>query len=284
MTPRPAAAALLLALAATSTPPARATTPEPPAPTGPAPRARLTVEPGALPITTGQCNGGRLQVKLTNPGPEPIYATARLGASDLLHLPRRLISTWLPPGYTRTVPVTVSAATGTAPATYLVRVISKDQRIEVPVTVTPPAPSPDLTRSVSRVNASSYRAGLLPCGALDGDADPAHWWKGTGWADGTGKEWPDRLRLKWATPQTVSSVRVTTTDSAEFPAAQFGLRDWDIQVAGPDGWQTVAAVRGNAAAAVTSTFPPRRTTQLRIVTHAANGNNDWSRIAELQVF
>ncbi|MEU4425892.1 discoidin domain-containing protein [Actinoplanes sp. NPDC024001] len=249
----------------------------------PGPVVRVSVEPGAVAITTGQCNGVELDVRLTNAGAEPVYADARLAAADVLHMPRRAISTWLPPGYTRTVPVAVSAPTGTAPGVYLVRVTGAGQRVEVPVTVSPPSPSPDLTRSVSRVNASSYRAGLLPCGALDGDADPARWWKGTGWADSTGKEWPDWLQLRWAAPQTVSRVTVTTVDSAEFPVAQFGLRDWDVQVAGPGGWQTVAAVRGNTAVTVTSDFAPRVTTEVRILTHAANGTNDWSRITEVAV-
>lgn len=244
---------------------------------------RLTVDPRTLPIATGQCNGGSLLVRLTNRGPAPVYADAVLAAPGALHLNRRLISTWLPAGYTRTVAVAVSAATGTPTGGYAVRVTSGDQRADVPVTVSPPRPSANLARAAARVSASSSRAGFLVCGAVDGDADPAHWGTSTGWADGTGRQWPDWYQLAWDTPQLLSRVDLATVDSPEFPTARYGLRDWDVQVATVGGWRTVAEVRGNAAAAVSSTFPAQRTDALRIVTYAANGVSDQSRIVELTV-
>jgi hypothetical protein len=250
----------------------------------PAAESSLTVEPDTVAIATGQCNAGQLLVRLTNRGPVPVYADAVLSASDALHLPRRLISTWLPVGYTRTVPVTVSAPSGTPAGTYAVRVTSGEQQADVPVTVSRPRPSPDLTRSAARVSASSSRAGYLVCGALDGDADPAHWGHGTGWADATGRQWPDWYQLSWDTPQQLSRVDIATVDSAEFPTERYGLRDWDVQLATADGWRTVVKVRGNTAATFSSTFPTQRTDTLRIVTYAANGANDQSRIVELTVF
>jgi hypothetical protein len=274
-----AAAALLavVAFAVCGSTPAAAADP-------PAAELQLTVEPDTLSIATGQCNAGQFLVRLTNRGPDPVYADAVLTASDTLHLPRRLISTWLPAGYTRTVPVTVSAATGTPAGTYAVRVASGDQKADVPVTVSPPQPSPNLTGSAARVSASSSRAGYLVCGAVDGDADPTHWGHGTGWADATGRKWPDWYELKWDSPQQLSRVDIATVNSAEFPTERYGLRDWDVQVPTADGWRTVVEVRGNTAATFSSTFPTQPTDTLRIVTYAANGANDQSRIVELAVF
>jgi hypothetical protein len=244
---------------------------------------RLSVDRATLPITTGQCNGGQLLVRLTNRGPAPVYADAVLTAPEHLHLPRRLISTWLPAGYTRTVPVAVSAPTGTPTGTYAVQVTSGEQRVAVPVVVSPARPSANLARTAARVAASSSRTGFPVCGAVDGDADPAHWGDGTGWADGTGRQWPDWYELTWSSLQQPTRVTVTTVDSAPYPTARYGLRDWDVQLATAAGWRTVAEVRGTTAATVTSTFPAQRTGALRIVTHAANGLNDQSRIVELTV-
>lgn len=244
----------------------------------------LSVHPGTLPITTGPCNGGRLQVELTNTGGHPAYADAVLAASGELHLQRRLISTWLPAGHTSTVPVSVSAATGTPAGTYRVRLTGGPEPVTVPVTVTPPEPTADLARLATQVDASSSRAELPLCGALDGDADPGHWGHGTGWADGTGRQWPDWYQLTWATPQKVSRVDVVTLGSAAFPAARYGLRDWDVQVGTAAGWQTVAEVRGNLASTVSTSFPARTTGTVRVVTLAANGRDDQSRIVELAVF
>jgi len=243
----------------------------------------LTVGPAVLPITTGQCNGGQLLVQLTNAGPDPVYADVELTGSDVLWLPRRHISTWLPAGYSRTVPVTVTAPDGTAPGSYAVLVAGGTRRATVPVTVGERAPSPDLARSAKLVSASSSRVGFPVCGAVDGAADPAHFGPGAAWADATGRKWPDWYQLTWDTPQLVSRVDLSTAGSAAFPAERYGLRDWDVQVGTAAGWLTVAEVRGNTAAIVSSSFPAQHTDSLRVVTLAANGGNDQSRIVELSV-
>jgi hypothetical protein len=250
----------------------------------PPPSLLLGVHPGTLPITTGPCNGGRLQVELTNTSGRPAYVDAVLAASGELRLQRQLISTWLPAGHTSTVPVSVSAPAGTPAGTYHVRLTGGPEPLTVPVTVVPPVPTADLARLATQVDASSARAELPLCGALDGDADPSHWGHGTGWADGTGRQWPDWYQLTWATPQTVSRVEVVTLGSAAFPAARYGLRDWDVQIGTAAGWHTVAEVRGNTKAEVSTTFPARITGTLRLVTLAANGLDDQSRIVEMAVF
>jgi hypothetical protein len=226
----------------------------------------LAVAPGHLAITTGQCNGRDLTVRMTNTGTEPIYADTTLAAPAALHLPRTLISTWLPPGYTHDVPV---AVTGNRPGTYHVRVSSRGRTIAVPVTVTEPPASADLPRLASRVTASSARAGGSACAAIDGKL-------ATVWSDTTGRQWPDWWRIDWESPHRVSRVQVTTT-------ATWGLRDWDVQVGVPGGWTTVASVRGNTAVRRTSVFPPRRTRSLRIVTLAGNTVDDHSRVAEVVI-
>ncbi len=223
--------------------------------------------PGPLAITTGQCNGRDLVVRLTNDGTSPIYADAVLSAPSALHLPRTLISSWLPAGYTRSVPVAVTAATGTAPGTYHVSVTSNGRTGDVPVEVFAPPAGAGLMTLASRVTASTARAGGSACAAIDGD--PA-----TMWSDTTGKRWPDWWQMDWTASQRVSSVEVTTTKD-------WGLRDWDVQVAVPGGWATVASVRGNVSARNLTRFTPRRTMAVRIVTLAGNTVNDQSRLVEV---
>jgi hypothetical protein len=237
-------------------------------------------------ITAGQCNGARLTVRLTNQGSTPTHADATLTAPDALHLQRGTISTYLPAGYTRTVVLTVSSPPGTAPGTYRVRVTAGTSHLEIPVTVAPTVASPtgNLARSATRVTASSSRAGYPLCGAVDGDADSEHWGLTTGWNDVTGRQWPDWYQLHWDTHQRISQVRLHTLDSAASPAARFGLRDWDVQVTTATGWVTVAQVRGNTTGTVTSAFAALDTMDLRIVTYAANGANDYSRIVEVAAF
>ncbi|GIF03815.1 discoidin domain-containing protein [Actinoplanes siamensis] len=229
----------------------------------------VAVDPGTLAITTGQCNGGDLTVRLTNTSDEPVYADATLDAPAALHLPRSLISTWLPPGYTSDVPVAVTAATGTPPGTYHVRVRGRGRAVDVPVEVTAPPPGAGLLALASRVTASSARAGSPACAAIDGRLD-------TMWNDTTGRRWPDRWQLDWQSPHRIGEVEVTTT-------ADRGLRDWDVQVAAAAGWVTVASVRGNSATRTVSAFTPRTTDAVRVVTLAANGVNDQSRLVEVVI-
>ncbi|GIF44517.1 discoidin domain-containing protein [Actinoplanes xinjiangensis] len=228
----------------------------------------LTVNPHSLPLTTGPCNARNLSVRLANISGRPVYADAELTAPKALHLQRTLVSTWLPAGYTRAVPVRVGAATGTPPGAYVIRVDSGSRHVDVPVTVAAPPPAAGLTTHATGVTAASFRAANPICDAADGD--PA-----TFWSDGTNRYWPDWYQLDWHTPVTASRVDVTTP-------AEGGLRDWDVQVWAGD-WQTVASVRGNSATTRTSEFPARPTTAVRILTLAANGVNDLSRIAELTV-
>ncbi|MBB4741067.1 hypothetical protein BJY16_004526 [Actinoplanes octamycinicus] len=218
---------------------------------------------------TGQCNGRDLLVHLTNTTTKPIYADAWLAADPALHLPRRLISSWLPPGYTRKVPVAVRAADRTKPGTYHLRISSAGTSVDVPVKVSAPPPDAGLMRLATRVTASSARATGPVCAAIDGDP-------GTIWNDATGKRWPDWWQLDWDRPRRISRVEVVTT-------AEWGLRDWDVQVAAPDGWVTVRSVRGNTAVRHITRFAPRRAAAVRIVTLAGNAVNDQSRLAEVVI-
>jgi hypothetical protein len=228
----------------------------------------LTVNPHDLPLTTGPCNARNLSVRLANTSAEPVYADAGLSASPALHLQRTLVSTWLPAGHTSAVPVRVSAATGTPPGAYRIRVSSGGRHADVPVTVSAPPPTAGLITRAAEVTAPSFRAANPICAAADGD--PA-----TFWSDGTNRHWPDWFQLDWHTTVTASRVDVTTP-------AEGGLRDWDVQV-WDDGWQTVASIRGNTATTRSSEFPARPARALRVLTLAANGVNDMSRLAELTV-
>ncbi|SDS61350.1 hypothetical protein [Actinoplanes derwentensis] len=237
----------------------------------PAEAVRLTVDPSSLMVITGRCNARDLAVRMTNTSEIPVYADAILSASPALHLQRQRITTWLPPGQTRTVPVRVSAPSSSSDIAGEVIVTSGTQRVTVAVTVTGPSSGADLTSRATRVTASSFRAAGPVCAGADGD--PATWW-----IDGTNRVWPDHYEVAWATPFHPCRVVVGT-----LPATQGGLRDWDVQIWSDETWLTVDTVRENTATTRTSTLPPIPTTAVRIRTLAANGADDQSRITDLLV-
>ncbi|HVX46207.1 MAG TPA: hypothetical protein VHC49_20110 [Mycobacteriales bacterium] len=250
------------------------------------PAVSVGTDPATLSIATGQCAGASFTVTMTNNAKQAVYADATLSAPKALSLQRNLISTYLPAGYTRKIDVPLTSPLGTEPGTYPVTITSSGSTATLPVTVatTTPDPNGNLARSTSAIKVSSVHAGYPACGAVDGDADSDHWATSTGWNDGTSGVWPDWFELDWASPQTVGRVVLDTLNSAKYPAAKYGLKDWDIQVRDGDSWRTVTSVRGNTAGHVTTTFTPVSTTALRVNLLVGNGADDYSRIVELAAY
>jgi hypothetical protein len=246
----------------------------------------VAATPGALSIGTGTCLGSRLAVELTNRSTEPVYADATVSAPASLHLQRTMVSSYLPAGYTRTASISVTAPTGTPAGTYTITVATDGSQVRVPVTVaaTVPDPTGNLARTADTVLASTSHAGYPPCGAVDGDRDSAHWATTTGWNDGTSKVWPDWFQVTFVAPTAVGRADLYTLDSAKYPAARYGLRDWDIQALVGSQWQTVARVRGNTAGLVSTTFPAVPARAVRLWLTAGNGADDYSRIVELEIY
>jgi hypothetical protein len=246
----------------------------------------VAANPAALAIGTGTCRGAALTVSMTNGGKEAVYADATIAAPAALHLNRTMISSYLPVGYTRSAAVAVSARTGTPAGTYPITVTSDSGRVVVPVTVTPTVADPggNLARTADTVTASSSHVSYPVCGAVDGDADSTHWGTTTGWNDGTSKSWPDWFEVTFASPTTVGRVGLQTLDSAKYPAARYGLRDWDVQLLVDGAWQTVGQVRGNTVGLVNTSFTPRQAGAVRLSMSASNGANDYSRIVELEIY
>ncbi|HEY3686973.1 MAG TPA: family 78 glycoside hydrolase catalytic domain [Streptosporangiaceae bacterium] len=177
-----------------------------------------------------------------------------------------------------TIPVTVTrtgAATGgtvtlTAPGT------DDGGGASAPVKTTA-----NLVRDAA-MSASSTHSGSDAAWANDGGTDSSVWLNGVGgWNDDTSKQFPDTLTATWATPVTIGRVKLFTLDSAKYPAAKVGLRDFDIQVRDGDGWRTVSTVTGNTAGTVERTFPAATTGALRVVVHDTNDHAS-SRVIELE--
>ncbi|MEO3869626.1 discoidin domain-containing protein [Nonomuraea sp. B12E4] len=256
------------------------------APREPGVEVSVAEDSAGLNISTGQCGGAPVTVRLTNAGTQAVYADATLSADRALTLQRTMISTYLPAGYTAQVPIPVTAPLGTDPGSYPFKVSAGKSTATAAINVTATAPDPngDLAWSASKISASSVHAGYPVCGAVDGDSDGEHWGTATGWNDGNSTIWPDWFELRWDSPQTVGRVTLHTLDNTKYPAARYGLKDWDVQTLTDGEWRTVASVRGNTQGVVDTTFEPVRTSDLRVLLLAGNGADDYSRIVELEVF
>ncbi len=154
----------------------------------------------------------------------------------------------------------------------------------MPVTVdeAPPKGPGDNLALGEQATASSTHGSFDVCGAVDGDRDSENWNPG-GWNDATRTQFPDTYDVALATTSTVSGVDLYTLDSARYAAADFGLRDWDVQVRVSGEWRTVDEVRANSVGLVSSEFAPVAADAVRIVGLASN-NGDYSRIVELEVY
>jgi hypothetical protein len=162
-------------------------------------------EVSAVPVP---CAKQAFELRFGNTGKTAVYADAFLEEGAPLTLSRKLVSSYLSPGYTLKVPIDVGAPRGTAPGTYTIEVKARDQKLSVPVKL----------------------------------------------------------------------------NSKQYPAAGYGLKDWDVLAQVNGAWQTVASVRGNTAGQNSSTFTPVTATAERVLALASNEGPTYSRIVELEVY
>jgi hypothetical protein len=250
---------------------------------------RLSATPERVEMVGLPCLPGAFQAGMTNVGSADLYADLELTASGPVTIDRRVLSSWLPawdPDHTVTTRVGLTVPRDAAPGVYDVRLSTTEgARLTVPVEVVPVPPKgagDDLVLG-EQATPSSTHANFDRCGAVDGNTNSDDWDTLTGWNDATSGVFPDTYDVALAAAATVGRIETWTLDSARYPAARYGLRDFDVQVRVDGAWQTVHAVRGNVAGRVTSTFTPVTADAVRIVGLASN-NNDYSRLIEVEVF
>lgn len=250
------------------------------------PQLALSTDVGVVEVQPQPCPRNGFELRFKNEGARAVYADAFISAPDELVVSREVVTSYLPAGYELKVRVTVTAAVGTAPGEYALDLRAGGATLALPVTVLPPPENPtgNLARFATVLASSEHLPVYPACGATDGDRDSANWGATTGWNDGTRGRFPDWLQVAFARDETVGRVDLYTLDSARYPAARYGLRDWDVQVDSGGQWLTVAQVRGNTAGLVSRVFPPVRTGAVRILALASNEGLTYSRVVELEAY
>ena len=180
----------------------------------------------------------------------------------------------------RTVPVVVNVRRApSAPASGTLTVTAATSSITVPSTAT------DDVMRTAVMGASSTHTGWHPARTNDGQTaaqtDDTAWNGGAGWNDNDKGVWPDSLTAMWPAPVALDRVDVLTLDAPNAPATTNGLRDYDVQALIGGAWTTVASVRGNTLATITSSFPQLTTSAVRLLITDSN-DHGYSRVAELE--
>ena len=75
-------------------------------------------------------------------------------------------------------------------------------------------------------------------------------------------------------------MRVHTLDSPQYPAAQFGIADADVQLRSGGEWRTVGTLRANTRGVNDLAFPAVEADAVRLVVTAARVS--YSRVIELE--
>ena len=225
----------------------------------------------APPITLG----------ITNPRDEAVYADTFLRHDGPLVLSRGMFSSYIPPATEVTAPVRVSAPYDTALGRYEISLESDRESLRIPIDVVAPpekGPGDNLILGEQADPSSTYVTSSVyfsPCGGVDGDRTWSH---ATAWNSANSGTFPATYTVTLPEPELMNRVELYTN------AAVTGLRDWDVRVMTPDDqWQTVAEVRGNTLAHVTSTFPAVEAVKVEIVGLDAN-RHDYVRIAEVEAY
>lgn len=169
-----------------------------------------------------------------------------------------------------TVTAPVQAALGST-ATLTLRAGDAEQQVPVRI---------DAATRLGRASASSSYPGRPPELAIDGIVDSGLWDQGQGYNDGTLDVFPDVLTVDFGAPAPIGRIRLHTLDSAQYPAAAFGIEDADLQLHTGGEWRTVAAIAGNDRGIIEATFAAVDADAVRVVIKAARAS--YSRVIELE--
>jgi hypothetical protein len=227
---------------------------------------------------------GKLTLGMTNTGRKATVADMRISGSPELTLSRHQFSSYLPVDQLVKAPLEVTVPRGTAPATYNVQLKVGRSELDAPVTILPAPPKGpgDNLLLGEQAVASSTHGNMRLCGGVDGNADSEQW-GASGWHDATKGVFPDNYGVDFIAPTTVGRVVLQTLDSARYPAAVMGIRDFDVQVRVGTDWTTVGDVRGNTQGRVSVSFTPVTSNAVRLVIQDSN-DHGYSRIVELEAY
>jgi hypothetical protein len=224
---------------------------------------------------------GKLTLGMTNTGSKPAIADMRVSGDAELTLSRHQFSSYLPVDQLVKAPLEITVARGTAPATHNVDLSVGKQSLRVPVVVQPVPVREDLLLGEQAVASSTHGNERL-CGGVDGNADSEQW-GGSGWHDATKGVFPDTYGVDFVQPTTIGRVVLQTLDSKRYPAAEMGIRDFDLQVRTDGTWTTLREIRDNVEGRLTMTFTPQAVDAVQLVIHDSN-DHGYSRIVELEAY
>jgi hypothetical protein len=88
------------------------------------------------------------------------------------------------------------------------------------------------------------------------------------------------LTVEFGDPAPIGRIRLYTLDSAQYPAAAFGIEDADLQLHTGGEWRTVASIHGNDRGIIEATFAAVDADAVRVVINAARAS--YSRVIELE--
>ena len=242
----------------------------------------ITATPQPVEVVPLPCfPSGKLTLGMTNTGRKATIADMRISADSALTLSRHQFSSYLPVDQLVKAPLEITVPRGTAPATHTVDLTVGREHAEVPVTIKP-VPQRDNVLLGEQAVASSTNGDMRLCGGVDGNTDSAQW-GASGWHDATKGVFPDTYGVDFLQPTTIGRVVVQTLDSARYPAAVMGVRDFDVQVRVGATWTTVGEVRGNTQGNLSINFPPVAADAVQLVIQDSN-DHGYSRIVELEAY
>lgn len=232
-------------------------------------------------------SGGDFTVSMTNTSSRGLFADMTLAAPAPITLSRRLFSSYLPaadPDQVVSTKVLAKVPRDALPGRSTIELTVGRRTVELPVEIQPiPEKGPgDNLALGEQAFASSTHGNVTLCGGVDGNKNSEEW-GASGTHDATAGVFPDTYGVILPAATRIGRVELYTLDSARYPAAKMGLRDFDIQVYTSTGWQMVAVVRGNVMGHVTATFAPVEADRVQVVTYDSN-DHKYSRIVELEVY
>lgn len=139
------------------------------------------------------------------------------------------------------------------------------------------------SKNGASVTASSQLSENYPVTSIiDGRTSSDDWGQGGGWSG----EIPGWVEIMLARTTTINKINLYTVSSIDFPAATYGIKDFTLEykdlITGE--WVALKSFTGNTQGFISEEFTPVVTNAVRVKVNAANGDNDYARLVEVEVY
>lgn len=134
------------------------------------------------------------------------------------------------------------------------------------------------------VSGAEYSSSYPAASVVDGVTDGTNWGNGQGWNSITSGDFSDDiLTIDFDEPKTLEKLKLFTLDTTQFPASEYGVRDYEIYYDVMDDDHKIVNKVGNAQGSIAHSLDSLKASRLIIKFNDSN-DHQFSRVTEIEAY